>query len=180
MEISNRQLFEIRHSKISLHHAKAGYDYPAIRLPFTFSKLAGLSTRIYQTVHDGALAFLVVVSSGGATTTERIAEISETPPYAPNPPSLHGGGRRFESGRAHRSFWDLEEAAVSIEFQDSWCKLCTSSEKLSTPPVKMVTPSLATLLLDFKIGELCSYTEARAIGLARKSVDWINRASKIF
>ncbi len=47
----------------------------------------------------------------------------------------HGGGRRFESGRGHRSFWDLEEAAVSIEFQDSGCKLSTSSEKLSTPPV---------------------------------------------
>jgi len=34
----------------------------AIRLPFTFSKLAGLPTKIYQTVHEGALAFLVVIS----------------------------------------------------------------------------------------------------------------------
>jgi hypothetical protein len=66
--ISNRQLLEIHRSKISIHHAKSGYDYPAIRLPFTFSKLAGLPTRIYQTVHDGALAFLVVVSSGAADT----------------------------------------------------------------------------------------------------------------
>jgi hypothetical protein len=33
-----------------------------IRLPHTFSKLAGLPTRIYQTVQDGALAFLIVVS----------------------------------------------------------------------------------------------------------------------
>ena len=48
--------------KILAHHAKAGYDYPTIRLPFTFSGLIGLPTRIYQTVHDGALAFLVVVS----------------------------------------------------------------------------------------------------------------------
>jgi hypothetical protein len=55
--------FEVHRSKISLHHAKAGYSYPTIRLPHTFSKLAGLSTRIYQTVHDGALAFLIVVSS---------------------------------------------------------------------------------------------------------------------
>jgi hypothetical protein len=62
--ISNRQLFEIHHSKISLTRAKKGYDYPTIRLPFAFSRLIGLSTRIYQTVHDGALAFLVVVSSG--------------------------------------------------------------------------------------------------------------------
>jgi hypothetical protein len=59
----NHELLEVHHSKISLHHAKAGYDYPAIRLPFTYSKLAGLRTRIYQTLHEGALAFLVVVSS---------------------------------------------------------------------------------------------------------------------
>jgi hypothetical protein len=59
----NHELLEVHHSKISLHHAKADYRYPMIRLPYTFSKLAGLPTRIYQTVHDGALAFLVVVSS---------------------------------------------------------------------------------------------------------------------
>jgi len=67
MAISNRQLFEIHRSKISLHRAKADYSYPTIRLPYTFSKLAGLPTRIYQTVHDGALAFLVVVSPPNKT-----------------------------------------------------------------------------------------------------------------
>ena len=60
------QLLEAHHSKISLHHAKIGYSYPIIRLPHTFSVLAGLSARIYQTVHEGALAFLVVVSQGTA------------------------------------------------------------------------------------------------------------------
>jgi hypothetical protein len=64
----NHELLEVHRSKISLHHAKAGYDYPAIRLPFTFSALVGLSTHIYQTVHDGALAFLVVVSSADAAS----------------------------------------------------------------------------------------------------------------
>jgi hypothetical protein len=63
------QPLEIHRSKISLHRAKARYSYPTIRLPHTFSKLAGLPTRIYQTVHEGALAFLVVVSS-----TENAAE----------------------------------------------------------------------------------------------------------
>jgi hypothetical protein len=62
------ELLEIHRSKISLHHAKSGYDYPTIRLPHTFSKLAGLSTRVYQTVHDGALAFLVVISPAGKTS----------------------------------------------------------------------------------------------------------------
>ncbi len=58
--------------KILAHHAKAGYDYPTIHLPFTFSGLIGRSTRIYPTVHDGALAFLVVVSStSGSSATQR-------------------------------------------------------------------------------------------------------------
>jgi hypothetical protein len=59
---SKDELLEIHHSKISLHRAKTGYNYPTIRLPHTFSRLAGLPTRIYQTVHKGALAFLVVIS----------------------------------------------------------------------------------------------------------------------
>jgi len=52
---------------------KAGYDYPAIRLPHTFAKLAGLSTQVYQTVHQGALAFLIVISSANVSrnTSER-------------------------------------------------------------------------------------------------------------
>jgi len=56
-------LLETYRSKISLHRAKAGYSYPSIRLPHTFSLLAGLPTRIYQTLYDGALAFFVLVSS---------------------------------------------------------------------------------------------------------------------
>jgi hypothetical protein len=35
-------------------------------------------------------------------------------------------------------------------------------------------------VLDFELDELRSYTEARSIGLARKSVDWIKRASTAF
>jgi hypothetical protein len=58
------ELLEVHRSKVSIHNAKSGYRYPTIRLPHTFSTLAGLPTRIYQTVHDGALAFLVVVSAG--------------------------------------------------------------------------------------------------------------------
>ncbi|MGA7075328.1 MAG: hypothetical protein WBZ42_02090 [Halobacteriota archaeon] len=46
------ELLEIHHSKISLHRAKAGYDYPTIRLPHTLSKLAVYpreSIRLYAT-----------------------------------------------------------------------------------------------------------------------------------
>jgi hypothetical protein len=71
VSMPNRQLLEVHHSKISIHHAKAGYDYPAIRLPFTFSALIRLSTRVYQTVHDGALAFLVVVSSASKSSPDK-------------------------------------------------------------------------------------------------------------
>lgn len=72
--LPKQELLEVHRSKISLHHAKAGYSYPTIRLPHTFLKLAGLPTRIYQTVHDGALAFLVVISP-----TEKTAKSSEFP-----------------------------------------------------------------------------------------------------
>jgi hypothetical protein len=61
------ELLEIHRSKTSLHCAKTEYNYPTIRLPRKFSMLAGLPTRIFQTVHDGALAFLVVVSKGVGT-----------------------------------------------------------------------------------------------------------------
>jgi len=64
--LPNLELLEVHRSKISLHHAKVGYSYPMIRLPHTLSTLSGLPTRIYQTVHDGALAFLVVISKGAA------------------------------------------------------------------------------------------------------------------
>jgi hypothetical protein len=46
VSISTHEMLEIHRSKISPHHAKAGYNYPTIRLPYTFSKLAGLPTRI--------------------------------------------------------------------------------------------------------------------------------------
>jgi hypothetical protein len=43
--VPTHKLQEIHQSKISLHHAKSGYDYPSICLPYTFNKLAGLSTK---------------------------------------------------------------------------------------------------------------------------------------
>jgi hypothetical protein len=55
-------LLEVLRSKISRHHAKKGDSYPMIRLPYILSKLAGLPTRIYQSVYEGALAFLVAIS----------------------------------------------------------------------------------------------------------------------
>lgn len=56
--------------------------------------LAGLSTQIYQTVHKGALAFLVVISKGAAT--EKSVDLSENAQINPKPPSSHGEGRTFE------------------------------------------------------------------------------------
>jgi hypothetical protein len=72
------ELLEIHRGKISLHHAKTNYSNPTIRLPHTFSKLAGLPTRVFQTVHDGALAFLVVIVPA-YITSENNAERSKKP-----------------------------------------------------------------------------------------------------
>ncbi|MGA3200058.1 MAG: hypothetical protein ABSD89_11740 [Halobacteriota archaeon] len=96
ISMPNHELFEIHRSKISLHHAKAGYDYPVIRLPYTFSKLTGLPTRIYQTVHNGALAFLVVVSSSNKSEEESQKK-SEHFATGSRYSYLHGEGRAFES-----------------------------------------------------------------------------------
>jgi hypothetical protein len=56
-DFPKHELLEAHRSKVSILNAKAGYSYPTIRLPYLFSKRVGLSTHIYQTVHDGALAF---------------------------------------------------------------------------------------------------------------------------
>jgi hypothetical protein len=60
--LPKHELLEIHSSKISLRRAKEGYSYPTIRLPHVFSRLAGLSTCIYQTIYNGSLAFLTVIS----------------------------------------------------------------------------------------------------------------------
>jgi hypothetical protein len=52
----NPVLQEIYRGTIRAHCAKAGYNYPTIHLPVAFSGLIGLPMRVYQTVHDGALA----------------------------------------------------------------------------------------------------------------------------
>jgi hypothetical protein len=44
------ELLEVHRNKISLHRAKENCTYPTIRLPHHFFALAGLPTRIYQTV----------------------------------------------------------------------------------------------------------------------------------
>jgi hypothetical protein len=74
--LPKNELLEIHRSKISLHRSKANYGYPTILLPHKLSTLAGLPTRIFQTVHDGALAFLVVVGSR-STAAEKSAKKSE-------------------------------------------------------------------------------------------------------
>jgi hypothetical protein len=50
-------------NKISVQSAKASYAYPIIRLPREFRRLAGAAATIYETTHNGALAFLVVPKS---------------------------------------------------------------------------------------------------------------------
>jgi hypothetical protein len=74
----NPTLNEIHRSTIKAHHAKAGYDYPTIQLPLALSALIGLSTRIYQTVHDGALSFFVVVSSASENNLNKHENISSS------------------------------------------------------------------------------------------------------
>jgi hypothetical protein len=86
--LSNHELLEVHHSKISIHHAKAGYDYPAIRLPFTFSGLIGLLTRIYQTVHDEHLRFWWLCHQLAPPQKAELIRV-KMQVQAANPPSSH-------------------------------------------------------------------------------------------
>jgi hypothetical protein len=45
--------------KISVQSAKPSHAYPIIRLPREFRRLAGAAATVYETTHNGALAFLV-------------------------------------------------------------------------------------------------------------------------
>jgi hypothetical protein len=136
----NRQLFEIHRSRISLHHAKVGYDYPTIRLPFIFSKLAGLSTHIYQTVHNGALAFLVVVSSAA---TEKGVDQSEDAVLNAKSPALTWRRSPVRIRPSPSFVGGSRPAALFLDFRvvDS----VVYSKRTS------VTQTLGTLPLDFEI-----------------------------
>ena len=46
---------------IGVQSSKPSHAYPIIRLPREFRNLAGLKADIYQTMHEGKLAFLVAV-----------------------------------------------------------------------------------------------------------------------
>jgi len=61
-KFGNPGLREVHQATIRAHHAKKGYDYSTIHLPPMFLPLIGLKTHIYEMVHNGALASLVVVS----------------------------------------------------------------------------------------------------------------------
>jgi hypothetical protein len=53
-------MYYIEDSKIGNIHSKPNVKYPMIRLPKKYSKIIGQRAHVYQTDHDGQLAFLVV------------------------------------------------------------------------------------------------------------------------
>ena len=111
--LSKRELFEMYSCKISRHEAKKGYSYPTIRLPHTLSMLAGLSTKIYQTVHEGALAFLVVISP-----KENAAENPKSSVFT----------RRRSPVRIRPSPWFFLESEARTVAEDKEEELPTSEE----------------------------------------------------
>ncbi len=120
------ELLEIHRSKISLHRAKAGYDYPAIRLPFTFSGLIGLSMRIYQTVHEGALAFLVVVSP----TSKRSLDRHENASLSTESPALTWRRSPVRIRPSPSFFLQSEAVIVTDDEHDEEEKLHNSNQEL--------------------------------------------------
>jgi len=74
--------------RISLQSSKPSHAYPIIRLPRAFRRLAGAAATIYETTHNGPLAFLVVPRYRGTGLTsydveKRSLDIAEV--AGPNP-----------------------------------------------------------------------------------------------
>ncbi len=67
--------------KISVQSAKPSHAYPIIRLPREFRRLAGTAAKIYKTMHNGALAFLVVPKDLNGHKNELDTDMYETSLY---------------------------------------------------------------------------------------------------
>jgi hypothetical protein len=63
-------------------------------------------------VYEGALAFLVVISS--SYESEESVRKSENVATGSKPSPLHGEGRAFESPRAHRLFFQSDTLQPSV------------------------------------------------------------------
>jgi hypothetical protein len=81
---------------ISVQSSKPSHAYPIIRLPREFGALAGSQAEIYQTSFEDGISFLVKIVDRSKKKLNKDSNFEKEP--------SHGGGRRFESGRAHRSF----------------------------------------------------------------------------
>jgi len=103
-------------------------------------------------VHDGALAFLVVVSSQ-YEGEERSAKKSENVATSSKPSPLHGENRRFEFGRAHGLFFQSGARIKSGAEDGEDEELHNSGEKLCNFGVAETDESLARIMTDRYIDE---------------------------
>ncbi|MGZ4904582.1 MAG: hypothetical protein ACXV3U_05525 [Halobacteriota archaeon] len=107
--------------KIGFHSSKPSHTYPIVRLPREFRELAGSRAEIYQTTHEGSLAFLVKVVSRASGELRTGSESKAEP--------LHGGDREFKSLRAHLFSRLSAEKNAEQAFFDAGC--CEWSEPIS-------------------------------------------------
>ena len=78
---------------IGVHNRKLSHAYSVIRLPREFRRLVGAAATIFETTYNGGLAFLVIPPNHQKKKDNHGSNSKQSP--------SHGGGRRFESGRAH-------------------------------------------------------------------------------
>ncbi|MGZ4852929.1 MAG: hypothetical protein ACXV3D_07055 [Halobacteriota archaeon] len=57
--------------KIGVHSTKPSHAYPVIRLPREFRRLVSAAATIYETTHNGGVAFLVVPHRDTKRSSER-------------------------------------------------------------------------------------------------------------
>jgi hypothetical protein len=109
----------------------------------------------YQTVHNGAPAFLVVVSSSNKSEEENQKK-SENLATDSRYSYLHGEGRAFESPRAYRFFFQ-SDAKMKAEVHEDW------DEKLCNFGVAETDESLARIMTDRYIDDLGDVYRSRFV-----------------
>jgi hypothetical protein len=176
--------------KISVQSSKPSHAYPIIRLPRAFRRLAGVAATIYETTHNGGLAFLVVPNRKDLNghKSDLDTDIENTSLYT----AKVGRSNRLEPICFRSSFDDITQQRSSNELSTCRQFLDTNDCETSQYPREVDEKShvsgqadtqnngqtLGNLVLAFMRDELCSYVDARIIGLADTSRDWVVRAAR--
>ena len=160
---------------ISVQSAKPSHSYPIIRQPREFRKLAESKADIYQTTHEGKLAFLVAVDrevDNCCATSDSIDVENRLSSLESKTDTIF----QFIEANNCASYSISKKERPSRDLNPS-----RSLDRAYLGELKVLnSPTLATLSLRYVMEELREYQQGRTAGLARKSAMWLRKAADIF